>query len=85
LSLVPVFSALKSTYTLLTWLDLQLKVLDVPNIMYEEECWIDTKKRFAQLKSKPLGYQNYAVMTESSTFSQASENPNWYNEKIFIF
>lgn len=57
---------------------LQLKVLDVPNILYEEECWIDTKKRFAQLKSRPVGFQNYAVLTESSTFSQASENPNWY-------
>jgi hypothetical protein len=34
---------------------LQLKVLDVPNILYEEECWIDTKKRFAQLKSRPVG------------------------------
>ncbi|XP_046460163.1 PRELI domain-containing protein 2-like [Daphnia pulex] len=55
----------------------KLKVLDVPNILYEEECWIDTKKRFAQLKSRPVGFQNYAVLTESSTFSQASENPNW--------
>lgn len=45
--------------------------------MYEEESWIDMNRRIAQVKSKPLGYQNYAVMTESSTFVPASENPDW--------
>lgn len=59
------------------FIDVKLKVLDVPHILYEEECWIDTNKRIAHLKSRPLGYQNYAVLTESSTFSAATENPNW--------
>ena len=32
----------------------------------------------------PLGYQKYAVMSESSTFSPAEENPQWYKTYIFL-
>lgn len=63
---------------------MQFKVLDVPHILYEEDCWININKRLMQLKSRPIvsQLQNYAVMEEFSTFSPFSSNPDWYIQHL---
>lgn len=58
-------------------------MLDNPHIYYEEECWLDMSKRLMRLSSKPVGFDNYAVMEETSTFSPVAENPHWYTNFKF--
>ena len=56
----------------------QFKVLDVPHIQYEEEINLDINKRLMQTRSKPVGFQTYAILEELSSFSPFSNNPAWY-------
>ncbi len=53
------------------------KVLDIPHIFYEEECWIDLQKRFMKVNSQPLAFQEYTMMKESSTFTPDVDHPDW--------
>ena len=46
---------------------------------YEEKCWLDVNRRRMELKSKPIGFINYAEMEEFSSFTSDPENSNWYS------
>jgi len=55
----------------------KLAILDVPYIKYEEECVIDINQRMMIATSTPVGFQDYTVLNETSTFTPDPTNPNW--------
>ncbi|XP_007473887.1 PRELI domain-containing protein 2 [Monodelphis domestica] len=55
----------------------KVSILKVPNILLEEESWLNLQERNMTIRSHCLTWTQYASMNEDSVFRESLENPNW--------
>ncbi|XP_044515803.1 PRELI domain-containing protein 2 [Gracilinanus agilis] len=55
----------------------KVSILKVPNILLEEESWLNPQERNMIIRSHCLTWTQYASMNEDSVFRESLENPNW--------